>query len=254
MSLLPDYSRQALTYDNTRTASASVLAPLRVALAGAPGRRLADIGGGTGNYASALRSEGWEPVVVDRSPEMLARARAKGLETIEADAQALPLADESVDAATLVSMLHHVESPALALSEARRILRPGGRMAVMVFTWEDVDDLWLLDLFPSSREWMRATHQPLAELLGMLPGARRLPLLYKDLEDASLAAMASRPERFLDAGWREQTSYFERMARDHPEELETGLATLRAQLERGCAPTRAGRASVLAWSTDESPR
>jgi ubiquinone/menaquinone biosynthesis C-methylase UbiE len=250
VSLLPDYSRQALTYDNTRAASPSVLGPLQAALKEAPGKRLADIGGGTGNYAAALRAEGWEPVVIDRSPGMLAGARAKGLETIEADAQALPLEDESVDAAILVSMLHHVENPALALGEARRIVRAGGRVVVMVFTWEDVDDLWLLELFPSSREWMLATHQTLAELLEQLPGARRLAVSYDDLADASVAAMASRPEKFLEQGWREQTSFFERMERDHPAELESGLRTLRARLDAGHAPTGAGRASVLAWSKD----
>ena len=53
-----------------------MLGPLREALEGAPGRRLADIGGGTGNYSRALRDEGWEPVVVDREPAMLARAAA----------------------------------------------------------------------------------------------------------------------------------------------------------------------------------
>ena len=82
MSLLRDYSNQARTYDETRAASPSVLGPLREALDGAPGRRLVDIGGGTGNYSLALREEGWEPLVVDREPAMLARAAAKGLETL----------------------------------------------------------------------------------------------------------------------------------------------------------------------------
>src|SRR5271157_3775941 len=127
MSLLPDYSRQAETYDRTRGASSSMLGPLRAALAGAPGRRLADIGGGTGNYSRALQGDGWEPVVIDRSPDMLAHANAKGLATIAADATSLPLEDESFDAAMLVSMLHHVEEPAAALAQARRILRADGR-------------------------------------------------------------------------------------------------------------------------------
>ena len=73
-----------------------MLRPLRDALEGAPGRRLADIGGGTGNYALALRREGWEPTVVDRSAGMLARAGAKGLDTVEADAQEPPFEDESI--------------------------------------------------------------------------------------------------------------------------------------------------------------
>jgi ubiquinone/menaquinone biosynthesis C-methylase UbiE len=254
VSLLPDYSRQALTYDSTRAASPSVLGPLSSALSGAPGKRLVDIGGGTGNYAAALALDGWQPLVVDRSPEMLERARDKGLETIEADAQRLPLEDESVDAAILVSMLHHVQSPALALAEARRILRPGGRIAVMAFTREDIEDLWLLDFFPSSREWMLATHPSLAALLEQLPGAELVPLVYEDIEDASLAAMASRPEMLLESSQREQTSYFERMARDHPAELEAGLRRLRAQIDSGSPPRRAGRASVLAWVKDRRPR
>ena len=148
MSLLRDYSRQARTYDETRAASPSVLGPLREALRGAPGPRLVDVGGGTGNYSLALRADGWEPLVVDRQPEMLARAAAKGLETLEADAQRLPLPDASADAVMLVSMLHHVEDPAAALAEAQRILRPQGRLALMVFTREDVADTWLEQLLP----------------------------------------------------------------------------------------------------------
>jgi SAM-dependent methyltransferase len=246
--LLRDYSNQARTYDSTRAASESVLAPLRVALAGAPGRCLADIGGGTGNYAAALQREGWESVVIDRSPEMLARAREKGLATVVADAQALPFADSSFDAAMLVSMLHHVEDQAAALAEAQRILRPGGRLAVMVFTREDIEDLWCLDLFPSTRPWMRATHPPLAELLALLPGARRHALTYDDLDDASCAALAAHPEKVLEERWRKQTSYFERLQRDHPDELREGLERLRWQLAAGCAPSRAAGASILVWA------
>ena len=248
VSLLRDYSRQAQTYDETRSASPSVLGPLRQALAGAAGPRLADIGGGTGNYARALRAEGWDPVVIDRQPEMLARAAEKGLETIEADARRLPLADASVDAAMLVSMLHHVEEPPAALAEARRILRPGGRLALMVFTREDLADLWLSDYFPSTRAWMFESHPTLGELLAMLPGARRIEVVFRDLEDASLAALAAYPERLADPAWHRQTSYFERLERDHPDELAAGLTRLRGEVAAGTAPRRPGLASVLAWA------
>jgi ubiquinone/menaquinone biosynthesis C-methylase UbiE len=153
IGLLPDYSNQAIAYDSTRSASPSVLAPLRLALAGACGRALADIGGGTGNYALALAAEGWAPVVIDRSPEMLAHAAHRGLETTLADARALPFEAECFDAAMLVSMLHHVDSPSEVLGEACRVLRPGGRLAVMLFTREDIADAWCLDYFPSARPW-----------------------------------------------------------------------------------------------------
>jgi ubiquinone/menaquinone biosynthesis C-methylase UbiE len=248
VSLLRDYSRQAETYDETRSASPSVVAVLREALGGAPGRRLADIGGGTGNYARALAAEGWEPVVIDRSDAMLARALAKGLATVEADAQRLPFADASFDAAMLVSMLHHVEDPPAALSEACRILRPGGRLAVMTFTREDLEPLWYSDYFPSTTAWMEQSHPPLAELLRHLPGARRLPVVLQDLEDGSLAALAAHPELVLDERRRRQTSFFERLARDHPDELRAGLDRLASDLAAARGPGGRGSATVLAWT------
>jgi SAM-dependent methyltransferase len=250
VGLLPDYSRQAERYDETRWASPSVLRPLRHALDGAPGRRLADIGGGTGNYALALRREGWEPVVVDRSAEMLAHAAAKGLATVRADAQSLPFADESFDAATMISMLHHVENRSAALAEAQRILKSGGRLALKGFSAEDAALLWIVDYFPSSRTWMRETHPPRAAILEELPGARLIPFVFEDMEDASLAALSAEPERVLEAATNGATSYFERMQRDHPDELQAGLSRLREDIASGRAPRRPGTATVLSWRKD----
>jgi len=248
VGLLPDYSGQAARYDETRSASPSVLRPLREALSGALGRRLADIGGGTGNYALALEREGWEPVVIDRSPEMLARAAAKGLETVEADAQDLPFDDESFDGAMMISMLHHVEDRRAALAEARRILKPSGRLVLMGFTGEDAATLWVLDYFPSSRPWMQATHPPRAALVTELPDARLVAFQFEDMEDASLAALSADPERVVQAAERGYTSYFERMRREHPEELQAGLARLRADIAARRAPQRAGTATMLSWT------
>jgi SAM-dependent methyltransferase len=225
-----------------------VLAALRRALAGAPGSRLLDIGGGTGNYALALQGEGWDPVVVDRAPEMLSQAADKGLSTVVGEAERLPFSADSFDAAMLVSMLHHVDRPAIALAEARRVLRAEGRLAVMMFTREDIADIWCLDYFPSSRVWMEESHPPLAEIVAELPGARRLPVLYDDIRDGSLAALQGYPQLLLEERWRQQTSYFERMQRDHPDELQSGLERLAADLSLGRSPARPGRASVIAWS------
>jgi SAM-dependent methyltransferase len=245
---LPDYSRQAEHYDETRSASPSVLRPLRAALEGAPGRRLADVGGGTGNYALALKRDGWDPVVVDRSQEMLAHAEAKGLAVVQADAQRLPFEDESFDAVTMISMLHHVEDRAAALGEARRVLRSGGRLVLKGFTGEDAASLWILEYFPSSRTWMEATHPPREAILDELPGARLIDFRFEDTEDGSLAALSADPELVLEAGESGATSYFERMRRDHPGELRTGLVRLREDISSGQAPRRAGTATVLSWT------
>jgi SAM-dependent methyltransferase len=248
MGLLPDYSNQARAYDATRAASPSVLGPLRAALAGAPGPALLDVGGGTGNYAAALAVEGWHPLVLDRSPQMLAHAAGKDLATVRADASALPFVEHSFDAVMLVSMIHHLDAPELALAEARRVLRPGGRLALMVFTREDVEDSWCLDYFPASRPWMYETHPRLRELLAELPGARRIPIVYEDLQDGSMAALLGHPQLLLDPERRSQTSFFERMERDHPDDLRAGLERLEEELSEGRAPHQSGGASMLAWA------
>lgn len=247
MGLLDDYSGQAVGYDRTRGVSRAIAEPLRTMLSEAQGPRLIDIGGGTGNYAVALRADGLEPLVADRSPEMLRTAASKGLETIEADARKLPLADETFHAATLISMLHHVDDPGAALREARRVLMPGGILAALVFTREDAESLWVLDRFPASREWMVATHPPVATYLRELPGCRHRQLSLDDIDDASLAALCSRPDLMLDPAWRSQTSYFERMQSDHADELAAGLEQLEREVKERRAPTTPGRASLLTW-------
>lgn len=225
-----------------------MLRPLREVLDGTPGRRLVDIGGGTGNYALALKREGWEPIVVDRSPEMLSRAASKGLETVQADAQRLPFDGETFDAALMISMLHHVEDRGAALAEARRILKVGGRLVLAGFTGEDTASLWILDYFPSSRPWMEDTHPPRAALLEELPGARLIEFEFGDMHDASLAALAADPERVVEAAQTGATSYFERMRRDHPDELRAGLGRLREDVAASRAPKRGGTATVLSWT------
>jgi demethylmenaquinone methyltransferase/2-methoxy-6-polyprenyl-1,4-benzoquinol methylase len=246
--LLADYTNQARTYDRTRGASPSILRPLIDEVEPAPGRDLADVGGGTGNYAAALREAGWRPLVIDRSPAMLAGSAEKGLPTLESTAESLSLEDGSFDAVTMISVLHHLDDPPAALAEARRILRPGGRLAIVAFLREDIDDLWLLDYFPISRSWMDETHPPFRELAYILPGATRSTIEFEDLQDASLAALASHPQLILERDWRRQTSYFERLARDHPAELDAGLDRLRADIEAGAGPSRPGRATLVSWA------
>ena len=251
------YDRQAETYDTTRGGSPSVLGPLEVALEGALGRELLDIGGGTGNYALALRARGWDPLVVDLNHAMLARAEAKGLRTLQADAAALPLPSDSADAVMLVSMLHHVPDWRAALSEARRVLRPGGRLALMGWTREHMERVtWLRDYFPGMNDWLALEHPTLAELEAELPGARILRLEFEDVDDATLSALQRRPHLLLDPEWRRQTSYFEKLELRFPDELDAGLEKLRADLDAGenpdarVATARAkwGDACLLAWN------
>jgi SAM-dependent methyltransferase len=250
-----DYRAQAERYDQTRAASPSLLGPLRVALAGAPGDVLADVGGGTGNYAVALREDGLLPIVCDVSHAMLARARAKGLTVLRADACALPFDAGAVDAVTMISMLHHVPDWRVAIAEARRVLAPRGRLAVQVITRENLDVHWIMKYFPSSREWIALVHATRAELLDELPGATATPFFYSDQLDGSLGALCREPARLLDPGVRSQTSYFERLATLDPAGLSEGLARLERDLAEGRQPqeevselrSKVGDGTIVTW-------
>lgn len=255
MATRHDYSVQARTYDRTRAASPSVLAPLRAALTTGPGRSLLDVGGGTGNYAAALRDEGFEPVVVDRSAEMLAVSAAKGLAVARGDADTLPMATASVDAVMLVSMLHHVPNWRAALAEARRVLRPGGRLALMAFAQEHLAIHWVMDYFPETADTFRRAHQSLSDLRKALPGSEVVPIRYDDMVDGSMAALCRRPELLLDPDLRRQTSFFEQASDRHPLELASGLERLADDLAAGRRPeeehrelrTRIGDGSIVTW-------
>lgn len=112
---------------------------LRV-LADRPIEDFLDIGTGTGRLLQVLgpsvrRGEG-----VDTSREMLAIARAHleeaGLRHCgvrQGDMYQLPFADASFDLATIHQVLHFADQPAAAVAEAARVLRPGGRLAVVDF-------------------------------------------------------------------------------------------------------------------------
>ncbi len=103
---------------------------------------------------------------------------------------------------------------------------------------------------------MARSGPPNAELEIELPEARILRLEFDDLEDASLSALQRRPDLMLDPNWRRQTSYFEKLELRFPDELEGGLAKLRAHLDAGqnldarvaAARAERGDAAVLAWS------
>jgi demethylmenaquinone methyltransferase / 2-methoxy-6-polyprenyl-1,4-benzoquinol methylase len=98
-----------------------------------PGARVLDACCGTGDLALAAEAEGGNVVGLDFAERMLARARRKSahVDWVRGDVLALPFTDESFDAATIGFGLRNVEDRPRALRELRRILRPGGRVAIL---------------------------------------------------------------------------------------------------------------------------
>jgi demethylmenaquinone methyltransferase/2-methoxy-6-polyprenyl-1,4-benzoquinol methylase len=92
---------------------------------------------GTGDLAIAdLKAGAGKITGLDFSEKMLERARAKNaaIEWLQGDMLALPFADETFDAATVGFGVRNVEDLALGLRELRRVLRPGGRLAILEIT------------------------------------------------------------------------------------------------------------------------
>jgi SAM-dependent methyltransferase len=100
-----------------------------------PGTRVLDVACGTGIVARRAAARGAAVAGVDLNAQMLdvARAAEPAIEWIEADATALPLADDAFDVVLCQQGLQFMPDPAAAVAEMRRVLAPGGRLAVSVW-------------------------------------------------------------------------------------------------------------------------
>ncbi len=102
-----------------------------------------DLCTGTADLALALTATcgGCRVVGVDFAAEMLRQGRRKvvgvphgqRIELLRGDAMRVPVADTSVDAATIAFGIRNVSNPAQVLREVHRVLRPGGRLAILEF-------------------------------------------------------------------------------------------------------------------------
>jgi demethylmenaquinone methyltransferase/2-methoxy-6-polyprenyl-1,4-benzoquinol methylase len=110
---------------------------LAAAAAVRPGDRVLDAACGTGDLALADADAGAREVVgLDFSTRMLERARTKSeqIDWVQGDMLALPFPDASFDAATVGFGIRNLAELERGLEELRRVLRPGGRLAVLEIT------------------------------------------------------------------------------------------------------------------------
>jgi demethylmenaquinone methyltransferase / 2-methoxy-6-polyprenyl-1,4-benzoquinol methylase len=108
------------------------------AIAATPADRVLDVATGTGLVARALRRRyGCRVVGLDQSEQMLSRARPLVgpvyEQVVHGEAERLPFADGEFDALTFTYLLRYVDDPAATMRELARVVRPGGRIAMLEF-------------------------------------------------------------------------------------------------------------------------
>jgi demethylmenaquinone methyltransferase/2-methoxy-6-polyprenyl-1,4-benzoquinol methylase len=104
-----------------------------------PGELVLDLAAGTATSSAALATSGARVVGCDFSLGMLRVGRGKGVDLVAGDALRLPFADAAFDAVTISFGLRNTADVQVALSELRRVTRPGGRLVVCEFshpTWK----------------------------------------------------------------------------------------------------------------------
>ncbi|MGD0546371.1 MAG: class I SAM-dependent methyltransferase [Terracidiphilus sp.] len=91
------------------------------------GESILDLGCGDGQLTLRLAATGASVVGVDLSPEMLAAARARGVDAREGSAESLPFPAAAFDAVFSNAVLHWIRDQDVMMAEVRRVLKPGGR-------------------------------------------------------------------------------------------------------------------------------
>ena len=109
---------------------------------------LLDVGTGTGRMAELFAPRAVRVTGIDKSPEMLRLARARlqqlpadQIDLVQGDFTALPFADGAFDTVLFHQVLHYALQPEAALDEAARVVRPGGRIAVVDFAAHEHEEL-----------------------------------------------------------------------------------------------------------------
>jgi ArsR family transcriptional regulator len=141
--------------------------------------RVGDLGCGTGQLSEIIAPFAGRVIAVDDSAAMIgaARKRLSSFENVVVRAgelEALPIEDESLDIALLFLVLHYVVEPELAIAEAHRVLKPGGKLIIVDMMPHDRQDL----LDQMGHVWRGFSEEQIGSLLqdAGFPGGRYHPL------------------------------------------------------------------------------
>lgn len=145
-----------------------------------PGQVIVDVAGGTGDVARLLAAPDRRVFICDPSLAMMQCGRERGLRHVDCVAgtgEAIPLADNSVDAVTIAFGLRNMTQLADALAEMTRVLKPGGRCLCLEFSkpWALIRpfyDAYSFHVIPRLGAWI--ARQPVAYTY-LVESIRRFP-------------------------------------------------------------------------------
>jgi len=139
---------------------------------------------GCGNGKNMTIRDDIQIVGMEPSAALCAATVAKGLTAVQADARALPCADETVDAVLMIAVLHHMppEEQIKALFEIQRVLKPGGEALITVWAVEQPPDAKPPRTFVKGLNYVKWT------------GKEDAPLPYWILDAESAQTMALPPQ------------------------------------------------------------
>jgi ubiquinone/menaquinone biosynthesis C-methylase UbiE len=172
----PSFAKIAPTYDALRPLSNGDRARLEAMLREGPSGNedlVVEVGCGTGRLTLPLATITPARVMgVDPEPRMLEVAKAKDgagrVVWARGSAYRLPLQDESAALVVMVMVVHLLRQRGRAFTEARRVLRPDGRLSIWTFTPRHVEDFYLNAYFPSIARIDRPRFPAMDRLTGEL--------------------------------------------------------------------------------------
>ena len=215
------YERIGGGYARHRRSDPRIVAQIDRALGDA--RSVVNVGAGTGSY----EPDGRRVAAVEPSAVMLAQRAAHAAPAVRGIAEALPIADQAVDATLAVLTLHHWGDLHAGVRELQRVSR---RQVVLHFV--PGQPFWLADEYLQDVRDLETAGIPTVDEVADLLGAARVEVVPvpPDCVDGFFSAFWRRPHAYLDPAVRASISY---LAQLEPDTLAPGLERLRTDLDSG---------------------
>lgn len=227
-----DYDQIAGTYDRRydRNSYTGVEQALREFIGNRAGLRILEVGCGTGHWLAILQGRGMHVAGLDFSAGMLGQSQMRhpGIPLVQGTAERLPWPAESFDRLFCINALHHFPDKPAFLAEARRLLRPEGKILIVGLDPHRAVDYWFVyDYFPESFEIDRQR----------FPAASSLRTWMKEagFQDCATQEVEHWTDR-LPAGEIMRQGRLDKMATSQlsvltDEEYQRGVGRLRADIE-----------------------